>query len=212
MKVIRVKRWDDYQHYKKGSRSTPPWIKLHNSTLSSRTWVMLDDASRVLAVAIMMLASRHDNRIPLDPEYIQRVAYLSCPPDFDPLVNVDFIEIIDKELKERDIDIDIDIEAIADDKHLLARASKRTKIKDSTFQTEWITEAREKEKYRRLDIEAQAEQFQLYHGSKGTLFADWKKAWWNWLNKALEFSKDKPQAGQDEKLRKIVERQERLYS
>lgn len=90
---IRIKGWETYQHYKDRN---PPWIKLHNSMLSSETWVSGTDTSRVLAIAIMMLASRTENNIPANGGYLQRVAYLNTVPDLQPLIDIDFIEIIDE--------------------------------------------------------------------------------------------------------------------
>lgn len=83
-----VANWREYQHYKDRN---PPWIKLHFALLSSETWVSLDDAGRVLAVACMLLASRNEGRVPADPAYIKRVAYLSDLPNFKPLVNSGFL-------------------------------------------------------------------------------------------------------------------------
>lgn len=84
-----VTHWRDYQHYRDRN---PPWIKLHFSLLSSRDWVMLDDASRVLAVACMLIASRNDGRVPADPDYVKRVAYLNKRPDFNPLIECGFLQ------------------------------------------------------------------------------------------------------------------------
>jgi hypothetical protein len=87
--TYRVKNWGKYQHYKK---RCPPWIKLHYETLTSSDWVMLDDSSRVLAIACMLVASRHDGHVPADPGYIKRVAYLNQDPDFKPLISCGFLE------------------------------------------------------------------------------------------------------------------------
>jgi hypothetical protein len=90
--VYRVKNWRQFQHYKDRN---PPWIKLHFSILSSRDWVTLDDASRVLAVACMLIASRNDGLIHSDAaglEYLQRVAYLKRKPDLKPLIECGFLE------------------------------------------------------------------------------------------------------------------------
>jgi hypothetical protein len=87
--TYRVKNWTKYQHYKK---RCPPWIKLHYETLTSSDWVMLDDSSRVLAIACMLVASRHDGEIPSDPDYLKRVAYLNQEPDFKPLISCGFLE------------------------------------------------------------------------------------------------------------------------
>ena len=90
---LRIRNWGEFQHYKDRD---PPWIKLHRNLLTSRTWVSLDDASRVLAVALMMLAAGTDNRIPADRAYLRRVAYLNCDPDWQPLIAVQFIELVDE--------------------------------------------------------------------------------------------------------------------
>jgi hypothetical protein len=70
----------------------PPWIKLHWALLSSRDWVALDDASRVLAIACMLVASRNEGLVPVDPTYIKRVAYLNQTPNFKPLIECGFLE------------------------------------------------------------------------------------------------------------------------
>jgi hypothetical protein len=88
--VLRVKNWRKFQHY---SDRNPPWIKLHFEILSSRDWVTLDDASRVLAIACMLIASRNEGVIPADSDYVQRVAYLKKPPNFKPLIACGFLEV-----------------------------------------------------------------------------------------------------------------------
>jgi len=93
MQYIRIKSYEQYQHYKERN---PPWIKLHIEILSGRTWVMLDDASRVLAITLMLLASKNDNKIPCDKAYLQRVAYLNGEPDLSRLLEMQFIEVIDE--------------------------------------------------------------------------------------------------------------------
>lgn len=89
MEYLKVKNWTQFQHYKDRN---PPWIKLHFALLSSPDWVMLDDASRVLAVACMLIASRNSGSIPDDPAYLKRVAYLHRTPDFKPLIECGFLE------------------------------------------------------------------------------------------------------------------------
>jgi hypothetical protein len=63
--------------------------------MGSYTWVTVDDDSKLLAVALMMLAATYDNRIPCDPEFIKQVACLRKLPDLTPLISTQFIEIID---------------------------------------------------------------------------------------------------------------------
>lgn len=90
----RIKNWTDFQHYKDRA---PAWIKLHSSLLTSELWVMGSDASRTLAIACMLLASRNkasDGTFNGDPEYVKRFAYLNGNPDFKPLIQYGFIECL----------------------------------------------------------------------------------------------------------------------
>lgn len=90
--IYKIKNWQDFQHYKDRA---PPWIKLHNTLLTSEVWVMGNDATRALVVASMLLASRNnanDGTFNGDPEYVKRFAYLNSTPDFKPLIKYGFIE------------------------------------------------------------------------------------------------------------------------
>lgn len=95
-----VRNWSNFQHYKDRD---PPWIKLHFSILSSEDWVTLDDASRVLAIACMLIASRNQGQVPNRPDYIRRVAYLSKDPNFTPLIKCGFLSnpLADASIPER---------------------------------------------------------------------------------------------------------------
>ena len=86
---LKVRNWEKFQHYKDRS---PPWIKLHFALLSSEDWVTLDDASKLLAVVCMLVASRNEGMVPDNPAYMKRVAYLDALPDFAPLISCGFLE------------------------------------------------------------------------------------------------------------------------
>ena len=89
---LRIRNWTKFQHYKDRN---PPWIKLHFELLSSEDWVVLGDASRVLAVACMLVASRNEGFIRVDSvgaKHLKRVAYLNSDPDFKPLIECGFLE------------------------------------------------------------------------------------------------------------------------
>ncbi len=90
---FRILNWDQYQHYKDRD---PPWIKLHRQTLTSEMWVAVDDASRVLAVASMLLAAETGNLIPNNPDFLKRRCYLHSEPDFSQLIECGFIEKIEQ--------------------------------------------------------------------------------------------------------------------
>ena len=90
MSHYRIVEWARHQHYKDRD---PPWIKLHRDLLTSQTWVMLPDASRVLAIACMLVAAGTENRIPANADFMKRRAYLT-KVDFDSLVEVGFLELV----------------------------------------------------------------------------------------------------------------------
>jgi hypothetical protein len=86
----RIKNWTQFQHYKDRS---PEWIKLHFAILASEDWTMLADASKLLAIVCMLVASRHGGMVPNKPAYLKRVAYLDSEPDLAPLISCGFLEI-----------------------------------------------------------------------------------------------------------------------
>lgn len=90
---IRVLNWEDYQHYKDRSA---PWIKLHRDILTSHFWVIGDDASKLLALCIMLLAQRTDNKIPHDLTYIKRFSQLQQEVNLAPLLKAQFIELYEE--------------------------------------------------------------------------------------------------------------------
>jgi hypothetical protein len=91
MNYIRVRNWEKFQHYKHRS---PPWIKLHTELLDNYEFACLQDASKLLALCIWMIAARSDNKIPADPGWIQKRANLSGKVDLAPLLQAGFIEEI----------------------------------------------------------------------------------------------------------------------
>lgn len=139
----KISNWGDYQHYKD---RCPPWIKLHHSLITSEVWVMGDDASRSLAVACMLLASRdnaNDGSFNGDPEYIKRFAYLNSKPDFNHLIKHGFIEVLHnaskviaecdteksrEETEQSRADMQCPVEKIVDAYHRLMPANPKCKV------------------------------------------------------------------------------------
>ena len=58
---IEVRNWERFQHYKKRN---PPWIKFYSELLDDYELMELDPRLRWVAVAMLLLASRTDNKIP----------------------------------------------------------------------------------------------------------------------------------------------------
>ena len=92
--LYRIRNWRNHQHY---SDRNPPWIKLHFALLNSPDWIMWDDASKLLALCTMMVASRNsDGQIDGSPaglRYLQKACHLDRKIDLKPLIDSGFLEL-----------------------------------------------------------------------------------------------------------------------
>jgi hypothetical protein len=192
----RIIEWNRYQHYKDRD---PPWIKLHRDLLTSQTWVTLSDASRVLAIASMLVAAGTDNKIPTNPEFMKRRAYMN-KVDFAPLVEAGFLELVN------------DVNAVADASTMLADDSnplandtecysesekrrdreeeRRPASKGSRLPKDW-TPTQEELEYAAAqgcaDPLDTAERFKLHHWNKGTIGKDWHAGFQFWCRSEKNF-------------------------
>lgn len=194
----RIIEWETYQHYKDRS---PPWIKLHANTMTSRTWVSLDDHGRVLAIACMLIAADTDNQIPADPAFVRRRAYLDHDPDFHALEAVGFIELVNDS---NDLQPKRE-QTLAPRKQVLADASKPyseksraekrrgdgARARKTAIPDDWkpSTELMEYARAQGCHDPADTfERFRLHHASKGTLHKDWHLAAQYWARNERRFS------------------------
>lgn len=72
---ISLQGWERLQHYKDRD---PTWVKLYQNLLTSESWVLGTDISRLVQVASMLLAARYTNKIPYRWDLIKKVAGLEC--------------------------------------------------------------------------------------------------------------------------------------
>jgi len=88
MTTFHVKNFEKFQHYKDRS---PPWIKLYNELLENYEFGRLPDAQKGQLIGIWLLASRMDNRIPFDPEWVAQKINATSAVDLDALLASGFI-------------------------------------------------------------------------------------------------------------------------
>jgi hypothetical protein len=93
--TFSVKNFERFQHYKDRS---PPWIKLYNELLDDYSFGLLPDASKLHLVAIWLLASRSNNRIPHDSVWIAKRISATEKVDLDLLRAAGFIELQDADM------------------------------------------------------------------------------------------------------------------
>jgi len=90
MRTFSVKNFERFQHY---TDRSPPWIKLYNALLDDYAFACLQDASKLHLIMIWLVASRSNNKIPYDAEWISGRINASEKVDLDVLVKAGFIEI-----------------------------------------------------------------------------------------------------------------------
>jgi len=93
-KIIRVVNWHHYQHYRDRN---PPWIKLYTRLIDgdSREFGRLKDEEKWQFLAILMLASRQQNAIPHDPDWISERLRLRSKLNLKALEATGMIEVVE---------------------------------------------------------------------------------------------------------------------
>ncbi len=73
MRYLKVKNWEEFQHYKDRN---PPWIKLHRALLDNYEFCALTDAQKAHLILIWIHASQNEGTVPNDSRFLERK--LSC--------------------------------------------------------------------------------------------------------------------------------------
>jgi len=128
MNTFRVKNYEAFQHYKDRA---PPWIKLYNELLDDYEFGQLPDASKMHLVAIWLLASRSENKIPYDAAWVSKRINATEPVNLGLLVEMGFI-LLNQPLPS--------VEHVAS-KPLAKRLSRGEGEREDIEQTEKISEA-----------------------------------------------------------------------
>lgn len=118
-KYISIKNWSKFQHYR---TRNPPWIKLYNSLLDDYEFTSLAPESKLLLIHLWLLASRTDNLIPYDVQWIIDKTQLKQLLDFEPLIRAGLIVIND-----------YDSTLIASCKHHAITSREEKRREDKTF-------------------------------------------------------------------------------
>lgn len=88
IEYLSIKNWAKYQHYKDRN---PPWIKLYHAILDDYEYACLHDDSKLLLMSLFLLASRTENHIPNDINWIKQKAMIKGEIDILPLLDSGFI-------------------------------------------------------------------------------------------------------------------------
>ena len=189
MEYLKVKNWDEFQHYK---NRTPPWIKLHRDLLRDYDFTCLQDASKLHLILLWLLASQLDNKIPTDPKWITRQLGLSKPVNLKPLIDNGFIFLVQDASKvladcKQSAIVETETEAYKEEterEEVLPKekrpASRRTRLPEN-----WKLTAKLRnychEKRPDLNPEETAEAFIDFWLGDGRVKADWDRAFMTWV-------------------------------
>jgi hypothetical protein len=203
VKTFSVKNFQRFQHYKDRA---PPWIKLYNELLDDYEFGRLPDASKMHLIAIWLLASRSDNKIPYDAAWVARRINANTKVDLTLLACAGFI-VVDQQVQGTEQDASSTLADCKQDACLegeerrerveteeIAASPPKTRKKPvraipdnfemnatnhSYANAFGFTEAEKKREHQRFCMHAKA---------KGMTYADWDAAEHNWITKAAEFA------------------------
>lgn len=197
--VICVVGFDRLQHYKDRN---PPWIKLYGDLLDNYDFCCLQDASKWLALGLMILASKNGNRIPADPRWI--ASKLSCTVakiDLQPLVIAGLITMEQdaSEVLEQDASKVLDLARSREERQRREETEGETEQKKKARARrggpEWFvcpddwTGPKERHQTRaaalNLDLERQARKFRAHEFKESHVDAD--RTFDKWLENAAEW-------------------------
>ena len=96
MKYLSIRDFKKHQHYKD---RRPPWIKLLAERLDDYDFLCLQDASKAHLMLLELLASKLDNRIPYDPEFLAQRIGATSPINVEVLVAHGFVDVSEDDSK-----------------------------------------------------------------------------------------------------------------
>jgi len=91
MEYIKIRNWEKWQTYR-NDRGQPPWIKVHRRIRLNPEWVELSDSERGQLVAMWLLAADKEGAIPASEKIVQKLCFMSEPPNFNKFTKLGFLE------------------------------------------------------------------------------------------------------------------------
>lgn len=157
MEYFQIIDFEQLQNYK---TRTPPWIKLQNSLLDTYYFTHLPEPTRYHVVAIMLLASRYQNVIPYDNEWIKQRIFADSDIDLPYLEKIRFIKKLpstdnNNELNQGDASHAIILQAKCKQNACLEREREREEKKNIVVKSEPLPKSKTSCPYEKI--------VELYH-------------------------------------------------
>lgn len=194
-KFLSIKNFEKYQHYK---HRNPPWIKLYNSLLDDYGFSKLPTGTKYLYLGLLILCSRHDNRVPNDCTWIARALHMDPSEiDLSPLyrsglllASRNHVASILHENALSETERETEKSRVETDSPRVASLPAKPASRGSVFPEGWTFGEREQALATAygLNVHRELAAFRDHHTAKGTIFRDWSAAFRNWLRNAVKFA------------------------
>ena len=194
IRTISIVNLDKHQHYKDRN---PPWIKLYNSLLDNYEYACLHDDSKLLQILFLLLASKKDNKIPYDLDWIQNKLMLKEPvkdSSIKELQDAGFIEVHSSDSNVLSICKQGAIperegERETEGENSLREKKRKTRIPKDFALTEKMQEYANGLRYCG-DLQSFTDNFTDACEAHGYKYVSFERAWQTWLRKDI---KDHPE-------------------
>lgn len=214
-KVLKIKNWEKFQHYKDRN---PTWIKLHRQILQSREWVMLDNTSKAVMIAVMLLACQSDDStIPYDDDYVATVTFIRGAK-LKPLIDIGFLEIVPNDTEQyQEVPKDTDsLSPLLSSLSGKGGSGENQKITLDNLSVddiaEWLRKKRQEGRYLDHDEYHVLDVFKNYCRSKGKKYQDYRSAFmgaFDWERCEPKINKKGKSNDIDNQLAELLERNRR---
>jgi hypothetical protein len=187
MDYLRVKNWEQFQHYKDRS---PPWIKLHRTLIDDYEFCCLPDETKAHLVLIWLLASQNGGRIPAEPGFLASKIGARKPPNLKLLTDQGFL------IREQDASKALasgeqgasDVLALARSREERREEERRVEENASVPLAAPTDEHRSLATSLGLNADAEWERFGDYCKAKGRKYRDSAAAFRNWLRQERKWA------------------------
>ena len=190
MQYIRIKNWEDFQHYKDRS---PKWIKLYRDLLDNYEFTKLTDDGRGHLICIWLLASVMENKIPADAEWIRKRIGATNDIDLETMKALGFIELYDSDTEVVQNDTQMWCKTVPREEK--RREEERREEKEKNKKAFKKPTPEEVEEYSKsISFKLNGQQFVDHYEAKGWMIGknkmkDWKAAVRGWKHRQKDDNK-----------------------
>jgi len=184
VKYLKIRNWEKYQHYKDRN---PPWIKLYHTLLDDYEYSCLQDDSKLLLFSLYLVASRCNNIIPMDIEWIKKRTNINGNVDFKELQDAGFIKTIKNDsnvIAERKQDACLETETETDKEEDIPsfKFNKKVPLPANIYLTERMRLYVKKQGCENSNhAESLFEDFCINQKKRNMKWNDWTMAFYSWV-------------------------------